>query len=129
MKRCAGGNVGRLILREAMLFKRRTLLIVTSLAVGLSLAVYANPGAAACVMTSHPPAYSVFHQQLLTESRNRIQNMFGTPRSQPIVVCFSDPNAYWPFTLSEYGSATLLAPKLVSWLDPKAKRRMSLPMN
>ena len=104
-----------------MLFKRRTLLIITSFTIGFGLAVYANPGIAACVIASHPTVYSIFHQQLISESRSRIENMFGTPRSQPIVVFFSDPDAYWPFTLNQYGSTNFIGPKTCVIVGPKGQ--------
>lgn len=86
-----------------MRIKRKAFLVSTFVAIGLALTVYAyaHPGVAACAITNINQEHSAIQEQLLSESRTRIQHIFGTPQSKPIVVFFNAPKVFWPLTLNE----------------------------
>lgn len=106
-----------------MRFQRRPFFasIFTVIALGLALYAYANPGVAACVITDSDQKYPAIFEQLLSESRIRIQNTFGTPQSKPIVVFFNDPNTFWPLKLNEYGSTQFIGSKVCVMVGPKGQ--------
>jgi hypothetical protein len=90
-------------------------------ALGLALYAYANPGVAACAITDANQKYPAIFEQLLSESRRRIQDIFGTPKSTPIVVFFNDPNSFWPLKLNEYGSTNFIGSKVCIMVGPKGQ--------
>jgi hypothetical protein len=102
--------------------KRRTLLIAFTIAISTGLAIYAssNPGVAACAISDRNQKHSAIDQQLLTAARNRIQNIFGTPRSQPIVIFDHDPQAFWPLK-NEYASTYFAGTKVCVMVGAKGQ--------
>jgi hypothetical protein len=95
---------------KRMRFQRRHTLLTlfTVFGLGLALYAYANPGVAACGISNSNQVHSAIQNQLLAESRARIQHTFGALESKPMVVFFDDPNAFWPFKPNEYGSTNFL---------------------
>jgi hypothetical protein len=92
---------------------RHTLLtLFTVFGLGLAVYAYANPGVAACVISNNHQVHSAIQVQLLSESRARIQSIFGALESKPIVVFFDDPNTFWPFKPNEYGSSNFLGSRV-----------------
>jgi hypothetical protein len=106
-----------------MHFKRRTFFASSfaTITLGLTLYAYTNPGVAACVITDSNQPHSVIDEQLLSESRARIQNTFGAPRAKPIVIFFDDPNAFWPFKLNEYASTQFIGSKVCVMIGPRGQ--------
>lgn len=94
---------------------------ITFFTLGLALYAYANPGIAACAITNSGQKYSASLVQLLSESKNRIQNTFGTPQAKPLVVFFNDPKTFWPFKLNEYGSTQFIGTKVCVFVGPKGQ--------
>jgi hypothetical protein len=106
-----------------MRFQRRTFFASSFAAItlGLTLYAYANPGVAACIISNSNQTHSEINNQLLSESRVKIQNTFGAPRSKPIVIFFNNPSAFWPFKLNEYASTQFFGSKVCVMIGPKGQ--------
>jgi hypothetical protein len=104
-----------------MYFERRTLFALASVGLGLAVYAYANPGVAVCAIAGGEQQYSAVFDQLLSESRIRITNTFGTPGAKPVVVFFNDKNAVWPLKLNEYGSTQFIGSRVCILIGPKGQ--------
>jgi hypothetical protein len=90
-------------------------------ALGLALYAYANPGVVACAITDSDQKYPSIFEQLLSESRIRIQNTFGTPEATPILVFLDDSNSFWSLKLNEYGSTHFIGSKVCVMVGTKGR--------
>ena len=106
-----------------MQLKRRTLLASTffTLAFGFVIYSFANPGVAACIFSDSNQVHSSVDEQLITESKTRIQNMFGAPASNPIIVFFNNSRSFWSFNLNQYGSTHFIGHKVCVMIGPKGE--------
>ena len=123
-----------------MRFQRRTFIMsfVTAIGFGIVAYAFANPSVAACALIDAAPFvpladgtlveanssdqnHAAVVEHLISEARIRIQNTFGTPRSTPIIVFLNDPNAFWPFKLSEYGGAHFIGTRTCLIIGPKGQ--------
>lgn len=120
--------------------QRRTFIISFVTVIGFSIVAYAfaNPGVAACALIDAAPFvqltdgtlveanssdqnHAAVIKRLISEARIRIQNTFGTLRSTPIIIFLNDPNAFWPFKLSEYGGARFIGTRTCLIIGPKGQ--------
>ena len=106
-----------------MRFKKKSIFASTFaiIALGLALYSYANPGVVACAITDSDQKYPVVFEQLLSESRIRIQNSFGTPQAKPILVFLDDSNSFWSLKLNEYGSTHFIGSKVCVMVGTKGR--------
>jgi SpoVK/Ycf46/Vps4 family AAA+-type ATPase len=89
-------------------------LLVFGAVLGSATAAYAylNPGIAACIVSKNTQVRSAIHDQLVTDSRARIQQTFGSLKSNPLVVFFDELDTFWPFRPNEYGSTNFIGSKV-----------------
>lgn len=73
---------------------------------------YLNPGIAACIVNKNNQVRSAIHDQLVADSRARIQQTFGSIQSNPLVVFFDEPDTFWLFRPNEYGSTNFIGSKV-----------------
>jgi hypothetical protein len=109
-----------------MYFKRHTrrkiiIAMGLGLTIGLGLYAYGHPGATLCAIApSHQP-HSTAQKTLLQAARTRIQTTFGPPRSNPIVVFFDRPTAFWPLQPNDYGSTFFVLGKTCLLIGAKGQ--------
>lgn len=112
--------------------------LVFALGLGVTGYAVANPGAAVCAASgvmpltrlndgtlvearSSDPGQAAMVQRLLSNARGRIGEVFGEPRSTPIVVFFNSSTSFWPFQLNEYGSTQFVGPRTCVLVGPKGR--------
>jgi SpoVK/Ycf46/Vps4 family AAA+-type ATPase len=93
-------------------FHRALLIFFAVLGSGTAAYAYLNPGVAACSVSKNNQVRSAIHDQLVTDSRARIQQTFGSLQSKPLVVFFDEPDTFWPFRPNEYGSTNFIGSKV-----------------
>lgn len=123
-----------------MRLKVSTVLAALVFASGLGVTGYAvaNPGAALCAASgimpltrlhdgtlvqsrSSDPDHPVVVQRLLSDAKGRIGEIFGEPRSIPIVVFVNSATGFWPFRLNEYGSTQFIGARTCVLIGPKGQ--------
>ncbi|GAU86175.1 hypothetical protein [Bosea sp. BIWAKO-01] len=120
--------------------KVSTVLAALVFASGLGVTGYAvaNPGAALCAASgimplsrlhdgtlveysASDPDHPATVQRLLSDAKGRIGEIFGEPRSAPIVVFFNDATGFWPFRLNVYGSTEFIGARTCVLIGPKGQ--------
>lgn len=123
-----------------MRLKVSTVLAALVFASGLGVTGYAvaNPGAALCAASgimpltrlhdgtlvqtnSFDPDRPAAVQRLLSDAKGRIGEIFGEPRSAPIVVFFQSATGFWPFRLNAYGSTQFIGARTCVLIGPKGQ--------
>lgn len=117
---------------------KRTLLAVT-FAVTLASATafaFALPGPTACLLVGVAELHKLSdgsltdsesevdqqrYVQLTRDARVRIESTFGSIESKPILVFFSRPDGFGPFTLNAYGSTQFIGSRACVMVGPKGQ--------
>lgn len=73
------------------------------------------------VSRSSNPDQQAVAQRLLSEAKGRIGDVFGEPKSVPVVVFFDSATSFWPFRLNEYGSTQFIGAKTCVLIGPKGR--------
>lgn len=60
-------------------------------------------------------------QRLLLDAKGRIREVFGEPRSKPIVLLFDEATRFGPFRLNEYGSTQFIGSRTCVLIGPKGQ--------
>ena len=102
-------------------FHRALLVFVAVLSSATAGYAYLNPGIAACIVSKKNQVRSAIHDQLVTDSRARIQQTFGSLQSNPLVVFFDEPDTFWPFRPNEYGSTNFIGSKVCVIIGSKGQ--------
>jgi putative transposon-encoded protein len=102
-------------------FRRTFLAFLTISGLGLAAYAYSNPGVAACVVSDGQQVPSTMQAQLLSDSKARIQQSFGSLQSKPMVVFFNEPNTFWPLKPNEYGSTNFIGSRVCVIVGPKGQ--------
>jgi hypothetical protein len=113
--------------------------LVTMLASAMALvatATFALPGPTACALVgmsglrtlddglltdSESEADHQRYSQLVRDARARIEAIFGTAESKPIVVFFSGAGGFGPFKLNGYGSTQTVGSRACVMVGPKGQ--------
>lgn len=125
-----------------MLGRKRKFLSALAAILGLGFtavayAAYALPGQVACALVEFSELKGVpggirFEQNisvpegatlidLQLQARARIENTFGAPRAQPIVVFFRDARSFWPLKLNAYGSTSFVGSRACVFIGPQGQ--------
>ena len=60
-------------------------------------------------------------QRLLSDAKGRIREVFGEPRSKPLVLLFDEETGFGPFRLNEYGSTQFIGSRTCVLIGPKGQ--------
>ncbi|WP_432286159.1 hypothetical protein SLT36_05085 [Aminobacter sp. BA135] len=123
-----------------MHFRISTIPVALVFAFGLGVTAFAatNPGIAVCASVNFLPltrledgtlvgshafdtGQAAVTQQLLVDSKDRIGDTFGEPRSAPIVVFFNSAASFWPFRLNDYGSTHVIGTRTCVLIGPNGR--------
>lgn len=66
-------------------------------------------------------AEQMLYKDLLRQARGRIENIFGKPDADPLVVFFNDPRAFWPLDLNLYGQAPTIGGRACLIIGPEGQ--------
>ena len=129
-----------LALRDpGMHLQKRAILAAVCAALGLGVAtlVFAVPGPTACAVIGFsglkslldgtlvdqetPTQQQVRVAGLLSTARGRIGSIFGTPRSKPIIVFFSNPDGFGPFKLNSFASTQFIGGRACVMVGPNGQ--------
>ena len=117
---------------------RRTLL-ATTFAVVLASATtfaFALPGPTACILVGAAELHKLSdgsltdstsevdqqsYIQLIRDARTRIEGTFGAIESKPILVFFSRPEGFGPFSLNAHGSVQFIGSRACVMIGPKGQ--------
>jgi len=112
--------------------------LVFALGLGVTAFAAANPGVAVCVASNFLPLtrledgtlvephsfdadQAAVAQRLLADGKGRIREIFGDPRSTPIVVFFNNAASFWPFRLNDYGSTHVIGTRTCVLIGPNGR--------
>lgn len=82
--------------------------------------IHLNDGTLVASSTLEPDQARVI-QHLLLDAKGRIRDVFGEPRSKPIVLFFDDSTRFGPFRLNEYGSTQFIGSRTCVLIGPKGQ--------
>lgn len=122
-------------------YKRKILAVLTAVfglgVTALAYAGYAAPAETACALARFSelealPDGTLVEQrsstvertmfaELQSRARARIQETFGAPRAQPIVVFFRDSRSFWPLKLNAYASAAFIGSRVCVLIGPQGQ--------
>lgn len=60
-------------------------------------------------------------ERLVSDAKGRIAEVFGEPRSKPIVLFFDGADRFGPFRLNEYGSTQFIGSRICVLIGPKGQ--------
>lgn len=67
------------------------------------------------------PGQARVFQRLVSDAKGRIREVFGEPRSKPLVLLFDEGSSFGPFRLNEYGSTQFLGSRTCVLIGPKGQ--------
>ena len=121
-------------------FRTPQILAVLAVVSGVGVVGYAaaNPAVAVCAMLDVMPSTRLddgtlvasgnlepnqarVSQRLLLDAKGRIREVFGEPRSKPIVLLFDEASKFGRFRLNEYGSTQFIGARTCVLIGPKGQ--------
>lgn len=90
---------------------------------GITVYAHASPGVVACALIDAMPSGQDLdeHSELVTAARQRISDLFGTPKARPVLVFWSQTDFFVKLRLNQYASTHMIGWRACVFIGPKGQ--------